>query len=176
MTDSTGTVYAENETELSWSIRPSVDCDENHIKQWCDKSYKCGLRWKQNWATMIDQIGCRMWRKPNRTTTWMIIYVQSRSKTKLSYPDRSNWVWYVMKIEQENFITNRTNSIYDENDTKPSWSIEPSVDYNENQKRQWHDWLYRYCQCQKQNWAIMTYRTGYGLWQKQDRRKRWSIV
>ena len=45
-----------------------------------------------------------------------------------------------MKIEQENFITNRTNSIYDENDTKLSWSIEPSVDYNENQKRQWHDW------------------------------------
>lgn len=44
VTDCTGVVYTENETELSWSIEPSAVCDENQIGQWKDQSYKCGLR------------------------------------------------------------------------------------------------------------------------------------
>ena len=32
-TDGTGVVYAENETELSWSIRPCTVCDKNQIGQ-----------------------------------------------------------------------------------------------------------------------------------------------
>ena len=43
MTDLIGMVYAKNETELSWSIRLDVVCDENQAWQWPDRSYRCGL-------------------------------------------------------------------------------------------------------------------------------------
>ena len=33
MTDHTGAIYVENETELSWSIGSGVVYDENHIGQ-----------------------------------------------------------------------------------------------------------------------------------------------
>ena len=36
VTDCIGAVYVENEIELSWSIEPSVICDENQIRQRCD--------------------------------------------------------------------------------------------------------------------------------------------
>ena len=65
--------YAENDTELSWSIKSSVDCDENQIGQLRDWSYKCGLLRKQNWATMIDQTGYDLWWKPDWTITWLMI-------------------------------------------------------------------------------------------------------
>ena len=48
MIDRNGAVYAKNEIELSSSIRPTIVCDENQIGQWCDRSYKYGLRQKQN--------------------------------------------------------------------------------------------------------------------------------
>ena len=38
VTNCTGAVYTENEIELSWLIRSSIDCDEKHIGQLCDKS------------------------------------------------------------------------------------------------------------------------------------------
>ena len=38
--DHTSTVYVENETELSWSIRPGAIYYENEIEQWRDWSYK----------------------------------------------------------------------------------------------------------------------------------------
>ena len=36
MTDHTGVVYAENNNELSSSIKSGADCDENQIRQLCD--------------------------------------------------------------------------------------------------------------------------------------------
>ena len=36
VTNCIGAVYAENKIELSWLIRSSIDCDENHIWQLCD--------------------------------------------------------------------------------------------------------------------------------------------
>ena len=36
VTNCTGAVYAENEIELSWPIKSSINCEENHIGQLCD--------------------------------------------------------------------------------------------------------------------------------------------
>ena len=38
-----GTIYTENDTELSWLIGLGADCDKNQIRQQRDQSYKCGL-------------------------------------------------------------------------------------------------------------------------------------
>ena len=37
VTNSTSAVYAKNETEFSWLIRPSAIYDEIQIGQWCDR-------------------------------------------------------------------------------------------------------------------------------------------
>ena len=38
-----GVVYIKNDTDLSWLIGSSVDCDENQIGQLRDSLYRCGL-------------------------------------------------------------------------------------------------------------------------------------
>lgn len=45
--DYTGLIYVENDSELSRPIRLSTVHDENHTRQQCDRSYKCGLYRKQ---------------------------------------------------------------------------------------------------------------------------------
>ena len=52
--DRTCAVYAENEIEPSWSIRPSAAYDENQIGQLCNWQYRCGLHRKRSWIVMID--------------------------------------------------------------------------------------------------------------------------
>ena len=47
-TDGISAIYAENNTELSWSIELGVDCDKNQIRQLCDWSYRSGLCQKWN--------------------------------------------------------------------------------------------------------------------------------
>lgn len=42
MFDYAGAVYTENETELSWLIRPGVAYDDNQTEQWCDQAYTYG--------------------------------------------------------------------------------------------------------------------------------------
>ena len=46
VTNCTGTVYAENEIELSRSIKKGVDNDKIQLGQWRDWLYNCGLRKK----------------------------------------------------------------------------------------------------------------------------------
>lgn len=43
VTNHKGTIYVESDTELSWSIKSSVDCDKKQIRQLQDLSYRCGL-------------------------------------------------------------------------------------------------------------------------------------
>ena len=71
--DCTDVVYAKNDVELLWPIRPSADYDEKQIGQLRDWSYRCRLCQKQNRATMTDQIGSDMWQKVDRTTMWLIV-------------------------------------------------------------------------------------------------------
>ena len=39
-----GSLYAENEIKLLWSIRRGTIYDEDQTRQQCDWSYECGLR------------------------------------------------------------------------------------------------------------------------------------
>ena len=43
MVDRISVLYAENDIELSWSIGPSVICDEIRARKQHDRSYMCGL-------------------------------------------------------------------------------------------------------------------------------------
>ena len=45
--DRIGAIYAENETELSWPIRPDAVYEENQMGQWHDWLYKSGLHQNQ---------------------------------------------------------------------------------------------------------------------------------
>ena len=51
VTDHVGTLYTENDTELSWPIGLDANCDKNQIGHLRDLTYKCGLCWKWNWGT-----------------------------------------------------------------------------------------------------------------------------
>ena len=53
-------------------------------------------------------------------------------KGKLNYRDRSNHMQFVMKTRQDNDLTDYTGAIYDENETKLSWSIGLGAVYDEN--------------------------------------------
>lgn len=73
MIDHIGAAYAENETELSWLIGPSIESDENLIGQLNDWSYKCSLHQKQNWAIVTNQIKYNLWWKLDWTMMWPIV-------------------------------------------------------------------------------------------------------
>ena len=72
----------KNEIELSWPIGWGVVCDENQTGQWHGQLYSYDLRQKQNWVVIIDRIDLR--RKSDRTTTSLIIQVQSMPQTILN--------------------------------------------------------------------------------------------
>ena len=67
MSDPIRVAYAKNIIELLWSIKLGVDYDENHIGQWRNWLYKCGLGQKQNWVALTDWILCCLWWKPDMT-------------------------------------------------------------------------------------------------------------
>ena len=50
----------------------------------------------------------------------------------MNYYDRSDWVEFVMKIKEDNDVTNCTCVVYIENDTKLSWLIGSGVVCDEN--------------------------------------------
>ena len=75
VTDGTGVVYTKNNIEQLEPIGPGVVHYENHIGQRHDQLYSYGLRREQNWTDITNRIGCSLWRKPDRTTTWLIIQV-----------------------------------------------------------------------------------------------------
>ena len=66
-------VYAKIETELLGPIWLGAVCDENHTRQQCGWSYNYVLRWNQYWTIFIDQIGCSVSQKLDRTMMWPIV-------------------------------------------------------------------------------------------------------
>lgn len=95
--DHTGAVYVEIGTEQSWAIGQNAiimkirqendvnDCtsevyDKNDIGLRHDWLYRCGLRQNHNWTAMTDRIGYGLCRRPDKTTIWLIVQVQSTSK------------------------------------------------------------------------------------------------
>ena len=55
MSDSRGSIDAENDNELLWLIVSGVVCDKNQTEQWCDWPYKHGICQKRNWTFMTDR-------------------------------------------------------------------------------------------------------------------------
>ena len=132
MTDRTSAVYTINEIELSWLIRPGVVTDENQIGQWCDQIYRCSLRWKRYWIVKTDWIGCWLWWKLDRITTWLIVKKWSMLKMKLSYSDWLNQVWSMSKTKQDNDVNDSIDLVYAKIKTQLSLPIWLDAVYDEN--------------------------------------------
>lgn len=64
--DRTSLIYAE--IELARPLWLGVACDENEIRQWCDRWYKYCLRRKQNWVVVTYQIECGL--SKNKIEQW----------------------------------------------------------------------------------------------------------
>ena len=64
--------------------------------------------------------------------TWLIVYVRSTSKTKLSCYDQLDRVQSIMTTRQDNDITDPIGAIYVENKIELSWSIESGAVYHKN--------------------------------------------
>lgn len=60
VTDRTNLIYAENKTNLPCPIKSSVMCDENHIGQRRDQSYKSSLHRNQNKTIEAYQTKCSL--------------------------------------------------------------------------------------------------------------------
>ena len=56
-------------------------------------------------------------------------------KSKLSFRDLMNWVWFVMKTRQDSNMINCTGAAYTENETKLLQPIRSGVTYAENETR-----------------------------------------
>ena len=125
-------VNVETKTELSGHIWLGVVCDENQTRQWLDRSSRYILRQKWYRTIMANWIGCSLWWKPDKTTTWPIIQVQSTLKTILNYLDWSHPMLIVMKTKYDNYVTNHTDVVYIENEIELLWSIGPGMVCHEN--------------------------------------------
>lgn len=83
---------------------------------------------------MNYMIKCRLWRKLNKTTMWLIVQMQSTSKMKLSYHDRLDHVRSVMKTRQDNDVIDFIGLVYTEIEIKLSRPIWPGVVYNKTRQ------------------------------------------
>lgn len=143
VTNCTDAIYIKNETKLSWPIELGVISDANQTRQWRDRSYRCSLRQKRNWATIFYWNKCGLWRKIDRTVTLLIVQVQSTSKMKQNCHDRSGRVQTMTKTTFGNDMTDYKGVGYVENKTKKLWPIGQSMIYDENNIGQRRDQSYR---------------------------------
>ena len=65
-------------------------------------------------------------------------------------------------------MINGIGAVYVENKIELSWSIRMGAVYDENEKGQQRDQLYRCCLQWRQNWIAMTDSTGCALWFRLD--------
>lgn len=65
----------------------------------------------ENWTFKIDPIRYGLWKRLDRTITWLNIQVQSTLKTKLNFHDQSERMWFITKSKHDNNVTIRTGMI-----------------------------------------------------------------
>ena len=53
-------------------------------------------------------------------------------KMILNFYDKSNWVSTLMKTGQDNYVTDRKDAVYAENEIELLWLIESGTIYDEN--------------------------------------------
>lgn len=100
----------------------------------------------------------------------------STPKTKLSYGNRLDRVWFMTKTRQDNDLIDHIGLVYVKNDIELSRLIWLTVIYDKNETGQWLDQLYR-CRLHKnQNWIVRTYRTRCGMLPKPNKTMTWSTI
>ena len=175
MTNHTNAVYVKNKIELSWSIRLGIDCDENQTRQLCDWSYRCSLRWKRNWAIVIDPK--HVWSMAKTRQNNDVI-----DRTGIIHTENENELWSI-----------GLGAIYDENQTgqqcdwlhrssllqKKKWTVETyliiySLWWKPNRTAMWS--IIQVRSTPKSILTIMTDQTECHLWWKPNRTTTWSIV
>ena len=111
MVDLIGAFYIEIDTKLSWSIELGAICDENHTKQWRDRSYKCSIcfhdtKWSWSIASSADidenQIG------------QLIVQMRFTPKTKLNSHDQSDQLQSMTKTSKDNNMIEHIGLVYTE--------------------------------------------------------------
>ena len=75
----------------------------------------------------------------------------------------------MMKMRQDNNMTDHEGPLYTENETELLWLIQQEMVYDEDQTIQQCDWSYKYGLRWNQNWTIMTDQIGCCLSWKIDR-------
>ena len=158
MTDRTGVVYAENGTELPWSIVYNLCQNRNRVvmtdRTRCNLSPKddktttwplvyiySTLKMKLKSHDWFDKVRCKM--KLDRTTMWLIVKVRSMPKSKLNYDYRSSKMQSIMKSKHDNDVIDRASVISVKYDTKLSRPNRQCAIYDEDEIGQRRDWSYR---------------------------------
>ena len=105
VTDCTGAVNNENNTELLWSIRPGAVCDENKRGQWHDWLYRCALHRKWYWTSWSIESGVDSDQsKIGKLHDWSYKYASHRKQN-----------WSIM-VKSEKDVTNRVGTVYTKHD------------------------------------------------------------
>lgn len=132
MTDHTGPLYTENETELLWPIRWDTLHDEYQTRQLSDWLYRCNLCQNRNWTVMTNRTGCSLSRKVNRRMTWLIIQVWSPHNIITNCQDWLEILWHMTKTRHDNDMIDHKGLLYVENKTKLLWLIQQGMVYDEH--------------------------------------------
>lgn len=108
--------------------------------------------------------------------TWLIIELKFMLKTIMNSQDWSHMVCSIMKMTQDNNITNRTGAVYAENEIELSQPIGLGAVYDENWTTKRRERSYRCDLCRKWIGILVTDRSRCGLWLKPDRTTTWLIL
>ena len=131
MTYCIGLVYSEIETQLSEPIPSCLVFDENQIGQWCDRSYKCGLRWKE--IELLWSIGLSVIYDENiqeNDVTNHVDAIYAKNDIKVSWLIKSGADCNENQIRQLHDLSYRHGLRWKQNWV--AWQIKPSTFYDEN--------------------------------------------
>ena len=117
-----------------------------------------------------------LWRRWDMITTWLIIQVNSKSKRKLNYRDRSDKVWSIKKTRYDNDMIDHTSAVYVEIRNKLLRPIEQDTVYHKKQTRQRRDRSHRCDLYRIRYWTVKTYWIVCGIWRRRDITMTWPII
>ena len=105
---------------------------------------------------MIDQTGYGLLWKPDKTTTWSIVWVGFTLKTILNCSDWLDQVQSVTKTRQDNDVIDHIGMTNAEIKIELSRLIKLGAIFNRNKTWLRYDQSYKYGKHRKQNWVVMT--------------------
>ena len=105
---------------------------------------------------MIDQTGYGLLWKPDKTTTWSIVWVGFTLKTILNCSDWLDQVQSVTKTRQDNDVIDHIGITNAEIEIELSRLTKLGAVCNRNKTWLRYDQSYKYGRHRKQNWVVMT--------------------